>query len=125
MKAMPERGWATLTMKQVYFDALKSAYDAKKKDLLDQQINTFNKYVNEYLIRGLAFAELGIRLRLEEFTENEVVISDSYLGNDFIVQLIKGTVLCTTDQSTDCIHVFFAKEHPKVRKALQVKGVRT
>lgn len=110
-------------MRTIYFEALKQAYDVKKADLIKNDINTFQKYVNESLFRGLAIHELTSRFVIESFSESSIDIRDRLENKKFEISIRHGELHCTTDGSYDCVHVFFAKEDSIVRETLEKKGI--
>lgn len=120
-------GWTTLTVKEVYIDALKQAFIVRKKrepELLKQGITKVGSYANQVLLPHLAYEELSeTRLKVHQFTSEDLIIRDTFLAKDFQLKLIAGRLTCMTDDSQDCIHVFFASQDPKVKRALQDKGL--
>lgn len=121
---MPSKGWTTQQVRQVYAEALKEAYEAKKVDLIKEDINTFNKYLNEYILKGIAVQELTSRFTVAEYTDDGGIVKDRLTGKQFQVSMHKGRLWCETDETDDCVHIFYLKEDGETKKALDKNGYK-
>lgn len=119
-----KRDWTVFGVKPIYLQGLKDCYQAKAKDLIDYGINTFSKYTNEDLLPRVLYEELSsTRLKIEKFEPDQIVVRDFYLAKDFDIRMINGALLCMKDDSGECIHIWYARRDPKVKKILKEKGL--
>jgi hypothetical protein len=112
-----------VSVRQVYAESLEQAYDAKKRDLIEIGIDSRSKYTNS-LLKQVAYEELQSRLKIRSFDSENVMIRDLYKGKEYDVRLSNENLYCLADQRGDCVHVFFASQEPRVRKALEAKGIK-
>ena len=121
---MPSKryGWNTIQIRDQYKSALQAVYDFKEKDLLDEDIRTFNAFVNEKILKGIALQELTARFKVEGY-DHEITVLDRYLKKSFRVALKEDHLVCLTDEVPEDVHTFFVRYDKKVRQALEARGI--
>lgn len=121
---MPSKryGWNTIQIRDQYKSALQAVYDFKEKDLLDEDIRTFNAFVNEKILKGIALQELTARFKVESY-DHEIAVLDRYLKKSFRVALKEGHLVCLTDEVPEDVHTFFVRHDDKVRALLKSRGI--
>ncbi len=123
--AMPKGNWVTISLRPLLKDALEQAYQAKKVDLIKEDINTFNKWINERLIKGLAISELTSRFEIQLFEDEgeRIYVKDRLTAKPWEIVIQEGHLFCVEEENTECVHTFFVREDRKLRAALEAKGI--
>lgn len=126
---MPRGNWTVLNIRPVLKKALEEAYEAKKVDLIKEDINTFSKYLNEGIIKGLAVSELTTRFKVTSIptedspTDSAVVVEDRLTRKTFDVFLRDEELWCIEDGSFECVHCLFVSEDDRVKAILRNMGI--
>lgn len=82
-------------MRQVLAHAFEESYDAQKTKLIETDINNFNKYMNEYLLKQLAYDELAEnRLKIEKVEPSFAIVRDFFKGKDYDLRINGGLLYC-------------------------------
>ena len=119
---MTVKGWKTMLVREEIREAYKSAYEAKQKTLLDEDIRSFNAYINEKILKGIALQELTARFKVESY-DHEITVLDRYLKKSFRVALKEDHLVCLTDEVPEDVHTFFVRHDDKVRALLKARGI--
>lgn len=117
-----KRKQTVLSIHRVYLTALQESYMFKRKDLLDEGIDSFSQYVNQALMPRLTYEELSARLEVLA-TNEEIIVRDNYKVKDYTITAFNGILQCMEDRALDCIHVTFARMDPKTKKRIEEKGL--
>ena len=120
--------WDTLDVKKKTKAKLKEIYERKKHQLLDRDVNTFNKFVQDLIESIIAQDEYlkifapGLEFKGSE--GDEVWIYSAKEQRTYTLRIHNDALTCDQDQSDSCIHVRFAWAIPELYKVLIEKRVK-